>query len=370
MRLLIGLMSGTSMDGIDAALVDMDSHQLITAMTHPYSPSLQALLYEVTQSNIQTVARFKELDTLVGREFATAVLALLKMARVPSAQILAIGSHGQTIFHDATAEVPYTVQVGCGHTLAELTGIEVIADFRTRDLVVGGKGAPFAPLYHQVLFAAAKKPLAVVNIGGIANLTCLKEQEVWGYDTGPGNCLLDGWVRQHLAMRYDTGGQWAASGKVIQFLLDRFLADPYFTLKPPKSLGKEYFSQAWLLSHLQGHERPEDVQATLNAFTARTIAKAIVASDVNFNEVIICGGGIHNQTLINALSHDLAQCKVVNAEHYGVNPDFIEAMMFAWLAEKTITKTPLDFRKITGAKQPVIAGVIYPVFTSHQRDNG
>jgi anhydro-N-acetylmuramic acid kinase len=359
----IGLMSGTSMDGIDAALICLTSNQCLAGLTHPYSDSAKSMLDDVLQGRRLGVEICSQLNTVLGREFGQAVLALLAKARYLAKDVVAIGSHGQTICHNATADIPYTLQLGCAHTIAEMTGIPVVADFRTRDLVVGGQGAPFAPLYHHALFAQHERPFAVVNIGGLANVTFLNNaQAPWGYDTGPGNCLMDAWIQRIHNKPYDRGGEWASSGKVIQRLLDSCLLDPYFQQPSPKSLGKEYFSPAWLALKTKPCDAPEDIQATLLALTAKTIAQAICSNPVNLSQVVLCGGGVHNQTLVHAIQRHLGDIPVLSSAQLGVNPDYIEAMMFAWLAQKTLQQEPMDLSALTGARKPVILGAVYPVY--------
>lgn len=362
MALYIGLMSGTSMDGVDAALIETTTQHCIAGLTKPYSQEARAFLDKVLTAQCVELGELNQLSTVLGKEFAQAVLALLENTPYSAKDVTAIGSHGQTICHDATASIPYTVQLGCPHTITEITGIPVVADFRTRDLVVGGKGAPFAPLYHQVLFGQQSSPLAIVNIGGIANVTFLEGAcPPRGYDTGPGNCLMDAWINQVRHLSYDANGDWASSGHVIPSLLSTMLADPYFQQPSPKSLGKEYFSTEWLSSQLTHHEQPVDVQATLLALTAKTIAQAILTYPNPLSQVILCGGGVHNRALHQAIQQELDPIEVLSSAALGVNPDFIEAMMFAWLAEQAINQTPLDLNALTGAKKPVILGVVYPI---------
>jgi anhydro-N-acetylmuramic acid kinase len=348
------------MDGIDAALVDVDTNTLIAGITRPYSDAAKQSLENVLKKDHSSPAVISQLNTLLGREFAAAVQQLLIVADTPTQDVIAIGSHGQTICHDAMAEIPYTVQLGCAHTIAELTGITVVADFRTRDVVVGGQGAPFAPIYHQALFGKRELPLAVVNIGGIANVSYLtKDAGVSGYDVGPGNCLMDSWIQQHLGLAYDQSGAWAATGEVIPALLTNLLSDPCFNLPPPKSLGKEYFSSMWLAKCLRPEDAPNDVQATLLELTAITIANEIKKSDLTFKGLALCGGGAHNTALQNALMRLLPDVQIESTKVRGFDPDFIEAMMFAWLADKTVNQVPLDLRQITGAKTPAILGAVY-----------
>lgn len=362
MKLMIGLMSGTSMDGIDAALVDVDNNTLVFGLTKPYGDKVKRNLQSILNQATTTVRALSQLNTLLGREFAAAVNQLLVMTGTAASEVVAIGSHGQTICHDATVEIPYTVQLGCAHTIAELTGITVVADFRTRDLVLGGRGAPFAPIYHQEVFAEKKRPLAIVNIGGIANISFLSEEGgVRGYDTGPGNCLMDAWIQKHIGLAFDTHGEWAATGKVNQEVLAHLLADPSFSRPPPKSLGKEYFSLDWLSGFLPTGMAEEDVQATVMALTARSIANAVKQHEESFTQVAICGGGVHNTHLMQMIANELPDKEIVSTKQWGVDPDYMEAMMFAWLADKAISKQAIPMQRITGARSSAILGVIYPV---------
>ncbi|MBA3536129.1 MAG: anhydro-N-acetylmuramic acid kinase [Tatlockia sp.] len=359
--LFMGLMSGTSMDGIDAALIDYPSNSFIAGLTRPYSLKTKEYLNSVLSGELSSLKNYCQLNTLLGREFAEAAIELLNQTQIPASSVEAIGSHGQTLCHDAAADLPYTLQLGCAHTIAELTGVTVVADFRTRDLVVGGQGAPFAPIYHQALFKEQEYPLAVVNIGGISNLSVLaNESRVNGYDLGPGNCLMDAWILKNLGYDYDKNGDWAASGSAISSLLEELLADPYFQRSQPKSIGKEYFSINWLLPHLKADFAPEDVQATLLLLTATTIAQGLQRGLTAVNQLLICGGGVHNSVLVSTLARLLPEIKVQSTEAININPDYIEALMFAWFAQKTISRTILDLSQITGAKSSTILGAIYP----------
>lgn len=354
----MGLMSGTSMDGMDAALLDLPSHTLVAGLTLPYSPEVRQALERLLSKAAPNIKSCMQLHTLLGQEFARAALALLEKTSCNAQDIRAIGSHGQTVFHDAHAAMPYTLQLGCAHTIAEKTRIAVVADFRTRDMVVGGQGAPLAPLYHQALFSHRQTPLALVNIGGIANITVLSaENQVLGYDTGPGNCLMDNWIYQHQRVAYDKSGQWAASGRVIANLLQSWLADPFFKIPPPKSIGKEYF-----LARCLGLDNyaPQDVQATWLELTALTVVNALRSHTPLPQQVLLCGGGAHNTGLLARIGQLLPECLVGSTQLFGVNPDFIEAQMFAWLAEKMMTGTPLNLQSITGAKKEAVLGVFYP----------
>lgn len=360
-NLFIGLMSGTSMDGVDAAVIDLPSNSFIKGITRPYSAAARVYLEKVLQGDLCTLKSYSQLNTLLGKEFAQATLDLIEEANLPATAIRAIGSHGQTLCHDASADIPYTVQLGCAHTIAELTGITVVADFRTRDLILGGQGAPFAPIYHQALFKGQEYPLAIINIGGIANITYLaNEAAVQGYDLGPGNCLMDNWIQSHHQQAYDKNGAWAKEGQVIPGLLEALLADPYFQRQQPKSIGKEYFSLLWLRSFLKSHYSAIDVQATLLQLTAIVIAQGIKAEAAIPKQVFICGGGAHNLYLLQRLAELLPAINVDVTSKINISPDYVEALMIAWLAEKTLNHIPLDLSSITGAKCFAVLGVIYP----------
>ncbi len=349
------------MDGIDAVLVDLSTHAFIAGHMRPYSTDVKSCLNAVLSGELTDLKAFSQLNTLLGREFAKAALELMAKANVSSTAIKAIGSHGQTLCHDATADIPYTVQLACAHTIAELTGVTVVADFRTRDLIVGGQGAPFAPLYHQALFKGQEYPLAVINIGGIANISYLSNEfTVRGYDLGPGNCLMDAWIHYQLDQDYDKNGAWAASGKVIKPLLEKLLTDPYFNQKPPKSIGKEYFSLEWLATHLSPAYAPVDVQATLLMLTASVIVQELKKETKRPVRALFCGGGVHNRALLDLLAALLPEVQITSTQALGIDPDYVEAMMLAWLAEKTLTNTSLDLKPITGAKHATILGAIYP----------
>ena len=362
MSIYLGLMSGTSMDGIDAALVEVESNHLIGGLTKPYSQKVYDLLQTVVARPTSSLAEIWQLNTLLGKEFAEAANELLRQSEYQPSAITAIGSHGQTILHDADAAIPYTIQLACPHTIAELTGITVVADFRTRDMVVGGKGAPFAPLYHQAVLGHTSESVAVVNVGGIANITFLSPQApTYGYDLGPGNCLMDAWILDKLGKKYDESGQYAAQGRVIPSLLETLLNDPYFHQPYPKSVCKSYFSPTWLQKTLQPSYEPQDVQATLLALTAHSIADAILHHPTSIQRLALCGGAAHNSVLLTKIQTLLPDVAVKSSQNMGLDPDFLEAMMFAWLAHQTISGIPLDLRHITGAKKKVILGAIYPI---------
>ena len=361
MNLYIGLMSGTSMDGIDAAVIDISSNKLLCGITKEYTAETKILLNLLLQGKDLSLASICQLNTLIGRDFAAVTNELLQKAKLSPADICAIGSHGQTVCHNTKNAIPYTLQLGCGHVISSLTGITVVADFRTRDLVNGGQGAPFAPLYHQELFQKANEPVAVVNIGGIANISFIEANKpTTGWDIGPGNCLMDVWIAKHQDKSYDADGAWAKQGNVIQLLLGQLLADSFILQSTPKSIGKEYFSLSWLESYLKPEYKAVDVQTTLLAFTAQTIADTVIQAKKPVKQLYLCGGGTHNLYLHQVLTDLLPGIAVQSIAEVGVSPDFLEAMMFAWLAAQTINQKPVDLSAITGSKKPAILGAIYP----------
>jgi anhydro-N-acetylmuramic acid kinase len=354
-------MSGTSMDGIDVALVDMSTNILLHGVTIKYSAEVRKRIDALLIGPNLSLASLCQINTLIGREFADATNALLGEVKLSSNDICAIGSHGQTVCHNTKDSIPYTLQLGCAHTISSRTGITVVADFRTRDLVNGGQGAPFAPLYHHELFRQENELIAVVNIGGIANITLIHPYErVKGWDIGPGNCLMDAWIEKHQGKAYDADGAWAQQGEVIRPFLDAITADPFICLSTPKSIGKEYFSLSWLESYLKNEYKPADIQKSLLALTVKTIADTILNQVSQVKTVYLCGGGTHNLALVQMLTELLPESTVKSVADRGISPDYLEAMMFAWLAAKTINQIPVDLSTITGSKFPAILGAIYP----------
>jgi anhydro-N-acetylmuramic acid kinase len=362
----IGLISGTSLDGIDAALVDFSSAEarLHTALHTPYSASILSELRSLRQPGDNEIDRLGELDRCVALAFADAVQALLAKAGVEANRITAIGSHGQTVRHRPSANHPFTLQIGDPNTLAEETGITTVGDFRRRDIAAGGEGAPLVPAFHQALFRLIESPRIVLNLGGIANITCLPplhQGSVTGYDTGPANALLDAWIQRHRDLAYDDQGAWAGSGQLNECLLLRLLDDPYFVQTPPKSTGTEYFNLTWLDALLPDQAPPPaDVQRTLVELTARTVADAIKREQFEQAEVIVCGGGAHNCFLLERLGRHLPEASVVTTTAYGLDPDWIEAMAFAWLAKQTLAGLSGNLPSVTGARRAVPIGAIHP----------
>lgn len=363
---IVGLMSGTSMDAIDAVLVRFEAGRPQPLARHalPLPADLRAALLALAAPGDDEIDRAAQLDNRFARLCAHAVRELLGIAGLRTGQVRAIGSHGQTIRHAPAAAEPYTVQIGNPALLAELTGITVVADFRRRDMAAGGQGAPLAPAFHAAFFGREEADVAVVNIGGIANLTHLPAGggPVTGFDTGPGNLLLNAWTERYLGEPMDRGGAWAAGGGVIDALLERLLADDYFAAPPPKSTGREYFHLDWLDAHCAALGRPlapRNVAATLVELSARTIAAACHAHAAAAHEWLICGGGAHNALLMTRLAA-LAEVPVRSSAVRGVDPDDLEAIGFAWLAQRTLAGLPGNLPEVTGARGPRVLGAIYP----------
>ncbi|MCB1760951.1 MAG: anhydro-N-acetylmuramic acid kinase [Gammaproteobacteria bacterium] len=364
--LYIGLMSGTSLDGIDAALVEFSEEGETVRAFHytPWPTRLRERLRELSTPGDNEIDRLGELDIESADAFADAVASLLSRASTSPSLILAIGSHGQTIRHRPQADYPFTLQIGDPNRLAEKTGIRVVADFRRRDMAAGGEGAPLAPAYHAARFRTSRETRAVLNIGGIANVTLLPkahEDSVVGFDTGPGNTLLNAWIQKQLGLGYDDKGRWAAEGRVSHELLESMLSDPYFAQPVPKSTGPEHFNLRWLQQHLapNRHLSPQDVQATLTRLTSESIARAIHSLGVETGSLIVCGGGTHNPLLLQQLRSLLPGVRVESSAALGVDPDQLEAIAFAWLARQTLSGVSGNLPQVTGARHPVVLGGIY-----------
>lgn len=354
-------MSGTSLDGIDAVLVDFSENQprTLSSCWLPYSAPvrLQALRLQATQNNeIHAAAVFaNELATC----YAEAVRQLLAKANTKPTEVAAIGCHGQTIRHQPAAG--YSLQLNNPALLAELSGITVVADFRSRDIAAGGQGAPLVPAFHAAVFSDPEQQRIILNVGGIANLTDLHPgQPVGGFDCGPGNLLMDAWIERHQGLRYDDSGNWAAQGQVLPKLLQRLIDDPFFDSNPPKSCGRDEFNISWLDRQLAGDERPEDVQATLLELTALSAAQAIRQWCGNPELLLVCGGGARNRTLMLRLQQHLTDCRVTSTDFLGQPPDWVEAVAFAWLAWRTLHGEPGNLPEVTGARGPRMLGAIYP----------
>lgn len=363
-ELYIGLMSGTSLDGIDAGLVDFsdDKCEIIAFHYQPFSASLKQQISNLSQSDQPVLlSDYGSMDTRLGYLFSDVVNAILKNASLSVQNITAIGSHGLTIHHAPLTKYPFSLQIGDPNIIAETTGITTVADFRRRDIAAHGQGAPLVPAFHQYFFARHEKNICVVNIGGIANITAINTETVLGFDTGPGNTLMDYWIKKNRNQSYDKNGEWANSGSVSQSLLQHLKNDPYFHSPPAKSTGKEYFSSLWLEHKISQFPdlSAQDIQATLCQLTADTITDDILKYSPDTQKTLICGGGYHNKYLLKLIDQNL-QHPVSSTKDYGLNPDYVEAIAFAWLAQQTMNNQPGNLYKATGASAPVILGGIYP----------
>ena len=362
--LFIGLISGTSMDGVDAALVDCSGARPRLAGTHKseYSAELAARLRAAARSKGRcALAEVAALDAEVATCFAAAALALLRRAGCERGQVEAIGSHGQTLWHAPDGEPPHTVQIGSPARIAAVSGLVTVGDFRTGDMALGGQGAPLAPVFHHWLFSRPGEARAVVNIGGIANLSVLAaDGAVTGFDTGPGNTLLDAWTQEHLGMPFDEDGEWARSGNLRKRLLERLLADEYFDAEPPKSTGPEHFNLNWLERADATGAPAADVQATLVELTAVSIAAAVGGSCPDAT-VAVCGGGARNGFLMDRLAAHLPAPRPVSTQEWGIHPDWVEATGFALLALARLRVEPGNVPAATGALAAIpLGGVFLP----------
>ncbi len=357
----IGIMSGTSLDGIDAVLVAFDGHspQQLASHYQPYPDSLKHELLALHTPSHDELHRAQLTALQLARAYAEASQDLLRQAGFDAAQVTAIGCHGQTIRH--RPEHGYTLQLNQPALLAELTGIPVVSDFRSRDLAAGGQGAPLVPAFHDRMLRHPARHRVILNIGGIANLTDLAPgKDTTGFDSGPGNLLLDAWIAKHQNKAYDADGAWAASGQAIPALLQRLLAEPFFAITPPKSTGRDLFNLAWLSRHLHGDEAPADVQATLLALSVESIAAALQRFCPGAQELYLCGGGAHNQALVHGLAQRLPQLHIALTETLGIAADWMEAVAFAWLARQAMHGQPGNLPAVTGAHHARVLGTISP----------
>ena len=357
-------MSGTSIDGIDAALVEFDGPDIRLQAFHyqAFPADLRERIHNISQAGQAVLLKdYGHLDSCLGNCFAEAAITVLGKSQLNATEISAIGSHGQTVYHAPDGHEGFSLQIGDPNRIAQLTGITTIADFRRRDIAAGGQGAPLVPAFHQAVFNPDLGFKLILNIGGIANISILNGKQVIGFDTGPGNTLMDLWCQQHTGSSYDKNGAWAASGQTNFALLKNMKADDYFRTPPPKSTGKEYFSTAWLNHHLASFPelKPADVQATLCQLTADTIADAIKSHASHAEKLLVCGGGTHNHSLIERIKAQL-EIAVESTAILGIDPDHVEAIAFAWLARQTLLSLPGNLPEVTGAEQPVILGGIYP----------
>ena len=359
-ELYIGLMSGTSLDGVDAVLVDLrNAPRLLASRFAPYSQRLRSALLALAEPGRDELHRAALLGIELSSLYAEAVEQLLRSSGISPKRVRAIGCHGQTVRH--RPDSGYTLQLGNPAALAERSGIAVVADFRSRDIAAGGQGAPLVPAFHAACFRHPKKHRVVVNLGGIANLTDLPSRGiVTGFDTGPGNLLLDAWAGKQLGHAFDRGGAFAARGRSVPALLRSMLADRFFRQPPPKSTGRERFNLKWVRAFDSGRRKPEDLQATLAELTARSIGNAIAVFCPGAEEIYLCGGGVRNTDLCKRIERALPGIPVSSTERLGIHPDWVEAMAFAWLAQRALKREAGNLAAVTGARGQRVLGAIYP----------
>ncbi|WP_455424609.1 anhydro-N-acetylmuramic acid kinase [Dryocola sp. LX212] len=367
----IGVMSGTSLDGIDVVLAAIDENLVVQLAnhSHPIPLELKNAILAVCQGQQLTLSQLGQLDHRLGKLFAEAVQALMNEQGLTHADVVAIGCHGQTVWHEPHGEAPHTMQIGDNNHIVARTGITVVGDFRRRDMALGGQGAPLVPAFHHALLAHPTERRMVLNIGGIANLSLLiPDQPVKGYDTGPGNMLMDAWIWRQKGKPYDKDAAWASSGKVILPLLQQMLSDPYFAAPAPKSTGREYFNYSWLERQLAAFPgiAPEDVQATITELTAVTIAEQVLLSGGG-ERVMVCGGGSRNPLLMARLAGLLPGIEVGTTDEAGISGDDMEALAFAWLACRTVSGLPGNLPSVTGASEASIIGAIFPANPLHNQ---
>ncbi|MCP4389593.1 MAG: anhydro-N-acetylmuramic acid kinase [Gammaproteobacteria bacterium] len=358
-------MSGTSLDGVDVAIVDFSEFppRVLHCQTTAYPQTTRQALLSLCRSQSTTLDALYSLDAELGEIYAASVNESLVTAGIDSTQVIAVGCHGQTIRHSPDTATPYTAQIGDPNRLAALCGITTVADFRRKDIALGGQAAPLAPAYHQFLFRSETENRVVINIGGIANITLLPadpKAPLLGFDTGPGNTLLDFWSEQNLGKSFDNNGDWARSGRVIDSLLNQILtSEPYFVLTAPKSTGTEYFNPNWLTAFLADDHAAENVQATLVELTAITLNEAIRGLPAMPANCYICGGGAHNRYLLERFAMALPECGVQTTDSLGLNPDYVEAAAFAWLARERINQRGGNIPEVTHARHAAVLGGVY-----------
>ena len=372
----IGLMSGTSLDGADGVLVDFSGGimRVVSAATESFSDSFRAELLALNTPTDNELHRAARAGNQLAAAYARVVYQLLELAAgqgISATQIGAIGAHGQTVRHlpqrtsIEASGAGYTIQLNNPSLLAELTGLDVVADFRSRDVAAGGQGAPLVPAFHQSVFGRTDRVVTVLNLGGIANLSVLPANakvEILGFDCGPGNALMDAWCQQHTGRPFDAGGAWAASGELLPALLASLLEEPYFFAPPPKSTGRDLFSMAWLAGKLApfSAERPEDIQNTLTELTASACISCVRSYGNDSTELVVCGGGAFNTHLMERLQAGLPRMRVGSSEAHGLPPLQVEAAAFAWLARQAVNRQPGNLASVTGATGPRVLGAIYP----------
>jgi anhydro-N-acetylmuramic acid kinase len=363
----IGLMSGNSLDAIDAVLIDFTEKpcRLIAAHSDPFDHALKDQILRLSEDNTRVIHQFGAVHTQLGHAFAKTALKLLKKSTTSPNQVHGIGCAGQTIHHQPNYHHPFTLQAGDGNIIVSQTGITTVTDFRGKDIALGGQGAPFAPVFHDILFRSRHENRAVVNIGGISNISILPaniNQPASGFDIGPGNILLNCWICKHKQQLMDKNGAWAASGKKDDALLTYLLKDDFFSKVPPKSSGREYFNLTWLdhcLSSCRRTLAPEDVQNTLAHLTAQIIANAVHDCKYPIKTVILCGGGTRNQYLLNLITSMLPSTNICLTNDFGIDVQWIEAALFAWLAKERLAHRAINLCTITGSQKPAVLGAVY-----------
>lgn len=360
----IGVMSGTSLDGVDVVLAAIDDSIVAQQanLSYPIPVELKTAILAICQGQPLTLSQYGQLDTRLGHLFADAVLALMEQEQLVADDVMAIGCHGQTVWHEPLSNAPHTLQIGDNNIIAARTGVTVVGDFRRRDMALGGQGAPLVPAFHHALLAHPLERRIVLNIGGIANLSLLfPGLPVRGYDTGPGNMLMDAWIWRQCGKPYDKDAQWANSGKVILPLLQHMLSEPWFALPAPKSTGREYFNFSWLERQLANYPglAPQDVMTTLTELTAVTISEQVLLSG-GCERLLVCGGGSRNPLLMSRLACLLPGTEVATTDEAGISGDDMEALAFAWLARRTLAGLPGNLPAVTGAREATILGAIFP----------
>lgn len=367
----IGVMSGTSLDGVDVVLAAIDENMVAqqASLTWPIPVSLKEAILSICQGQQLTLSQLGQLDVKLGALFGDAVLALMHQENLHPQDIVAIGCHGQTVWHEPTGDAPHSLQIGDNNQIVAKTGVTVVGDFRRRDIALGGQGAPLVPAFHEALLAHPVERRMVLNIGGIANLSMLiPGQPVRGYDTGPGNMLMDAWIWRQRRMAYDKDAQWACEGKVIIPLLQTFLSDPYFAAPAPKSTGREYFNYGWLERQLAQFPglAAQDVQATLVELTAVSISEQVLLSG-GCERLLVCGGGSRNPLVMARLAGLLPGTEVTTTDEAGISGDDMEALAFAWLAWRTVAGLPGNLPSVTGAREASVLGAIFPANPRHNQ---
>jgi len=358
-NLYIGVMTGTSLDGVDIALCSIDnkSIQLVHALEYPFDLDLKKDILNAI-NNKSSLEQIGKIDTQLGHLFADSILLFMEKYTIDHKNIQAIGLHGQTLWHAPNGKYPFSMQLANAHIVCLKTKIKTISDFRQKDVALGGQGSPLTPAFHEFLFTSIKQKTAILNIGGMANITLL-EKPLIGFDTGCGNVLLDFWIHKHQNKLYDKSGLWAKGGTINQVLLTHFLNESYFHQDTPKSTGRELFNEQWLNEKLKNFfdVSAQDVMATLTALSAKSIALSL--KDKSLELLLVCGGGVHNTFLLQCLENELPNVDIKSTQKYDISPDHLEAMAFAWLGYKRLNKQTVNLKSVTGAKENTLLGVIY-----------